>query len=125
VLNYQPGDDLFFFGFSKGAYFARTVVGHIRTCRILKTNDLKLIDLATAMYFDKTRLEAAPENKVAVKFRKAHSYPHPEIRFLWVWETVRILGIPTSPFQIVNKRKYQFNDNLDIPGSLTKLFCRI
>ena len=35
VEAYEPGDELFFFGFSRGAYTARSTVGLIRNCGIL------------------------------------------------------------------------------------------
>src|ERR1700712_2571258 len=31
-LNYQPGDDIFLFGFSRGAYTARSIGGFVRNC---------------------------------------------------------------------------------------------
>ncbi len=35
VDNYQPGDELFFFGFSRGAYTARCITGFINWCGVL------------------------------------------------------------------------------------------
>ncbi|CBQ70123.1 conserved hypothetical protein [Sporisorium reilianum SRZ2] len=35
VDNYQPGDELFFFGFSRGAYTARCITGFITWCGVL------------------------------------------------------------------------------------------
>jgi uncharacterized protein (DUF2235 family) len=32
VENYRPGDKLYFFGFSRGAYTARSTVGLVRNC---------------------------------------------------------------------------------------------
>jgi len=34
VENYQPGDELYFFGFSRGAYTARSTIGLIGNCGI-------------------------------------------------------------------------------------------
>ena len=36
VQNYAPGDRLFFFGFSRGAYTARALCGLINNCGILR-----------------------------------------------------------------------------------------
>jgi uncharacterized protein (DUF2235 family) len=33
--NYEPGDQLFLFGFSRGAFTARSLVGLIRNCGLL------------------------------------------------------------------------------------------
>ena len=36
VENYQPGDEVFIFGFSRGAYTARSLSGFISKCGLLK-----------------------------------------------------------------------------------------
>lgn len=36
VHNYDPGDKLYFFGFSRGAYTVRSLAGFIRNCGLLK-----------------------------------------------------------------------------------------
>ena len=36
VHNYHSGDKLYFFGFSRGAYTARSLAGFIRNCGLLK-----------------------------------------------------------------------------------------
>src|ERR1051325_2590597 len=36
VSHYKPGDDVWLFGFSRGAYTVRSVAGMIRNCGILK-----------------------------------------------------------------------------------------
>jgi hypothetical protein len=36
VKEYEPGDEIFLFGFSRGAYTARSVAGLVRNCGILK-----------------------------------------------------------------------------------------
>jgi uncharacterized protein (DUF2235 family) len=35
VANYEPGDELYVFGFSRGAFTSRSIVGMIRKCGIL------------------------------------------------------------------------------------------
>src|SRR5689334_16842720 len=36
VENYEPGDEVFLFGFSRGAYTARSTAGLIRNCGVLR-----------------------------------------------------------------------------------------
>ena len=36
VSNYQPGDHLYLFGFSRGAYTARSTLGMVRKCGVLR-----------------------------------------------------------------------------------------
>ena len=46
VQNYSSGDELYFFGFSRGAYTVRSLCGLINNCGILKRADAKLIQKA-------------------------------------------------------------------------------
>jgi len=106
--NYQPGDEIYLFGFSRGAYTARSLGGLIRKCGIIKKNDLNLIAEAYKMYRDQN---VAPDDATAMAFKTAYSYlPMPNIKFIGVWDTVGALGIPLSWFQWYNKKKYQFHD---------------
>lgn len=107
VWNYQPGDELFLFGFSRGAYTARSLAGLIRKCGIIKTNNLDLINDAYALYREK---KIGPEHKTAQEFRKQNSHSIYHIKFVGVWDTVGALGIPLSIFQQWNKSKYSFYD---------------
>src|SRR5947209_4739196 len=43
VLNYEPGDRVYLFGFSRGAYTARSVAGMVRNCGILEADNFDLI----------------------------------------------------------------------------------
>lgn len=52
--NYQPEDRLFLFGFSRGAYTARSLAGLIRNCGILRNDDADRVDAAYAFYRDRT-----------------------------------------------------------------------
>ena len=51
---YQPGDELFLFGFSRGAYTARSLAGLIRNCGILRKEHVDQVDEAFAFYRDRT-----------------------------------------------------------------------
>lgn len=42
VLNYQPGDEIFCFGFSRGAYTARAVAGLVTDIGVIKTTEMQL-----------------------------------------------------------------------------------
>ena len=46
VQNYSPGDELFFFGFSRGAYTVRSLCGLLNNCGIVKRADARLIQRA-------------------------------------------------------------------------------
>ncbi len=95
VQNYRPDDQLFFFGFSRGAYTVRSLCGLINNCGILKRPDARLIQQAFDHY-KRPGPTYAPSGEKSVLFRAQHSHPSREIRFVGVWDTVGALGIPIS-----------------------------
>lgn len=96
VQNYSPGDDVFLFGFSRGAYTVRCLSGLINNCGYLKRPNANLIQAAFNLY--KT---AGPKNKPdgdnAVNFRRDNCHgDRRDIEFIGVWDTVGAMGIPFS-----------------------------
>lgn len=97
VSNFESGDKIYLFGFSRGAYTARSIAGLIRNVGILRRNYMHLIDLA----FDHYRNKAptwAPDGAEAIAFRQAYSHPDKSIEFIGVWDTVGALGAPYGRF---------------------------
>jgi uncharacterized protein (DUF2235 family) len=110
VLNYEPGDEIFLFGFSRGAYTARSIGGLIRNCGILKPAFLHLIDKAYDLYRDRNKY-TAPESDMMVAFRKQYAWEDvTPIKFIGVWDTVGALGIPLPWYKLRNRNKYKFHD---------------
>lgn len=109
VDNYEPGDELFFFGFSRGAYMARSTVGLIRNAGILRRENAGRIKQAYALYRSRTAKPRATESEL---FRRSFSHGEASIRFLGVWDTVGALGIPLSrnPLTALFNRRWQFHD---------------
>jgi uncharacterized protein (DUF2235 family) len=125
--HYVPGDDLYFFGFSRGAFTARSLAGLIGNCGILRPEHIDAIDDAFALY--RSRAESTrPSSNEARLFRRTYAYreepresEHPyvedrtPIRFLGVWDTVGALGIPI-PAPVPKKareylsRRWSFHD---------------
>lgn len=92
ALNFRPGDDIYLFGFSRGAYVARRIAGFIRNCGILKNDSIHLVDEAYDLYLDKGR-NTHPDSARMRIFREKYS-DVTKIKFIGVWETVGALGIP-------------------------------
>lgn len=95
VQNYSPGDELFLFGFSRGAYTVRSLCGLINNCGILQRPDARLIQSAFDLYKDPSPA-CKPSGSASVEFRRAHSHPSVEVKFVGVWDTVGAMGIPIS-----------------------------
>jgi uncharacterized protein (DUF2235 family) len=110
VQNYEPGDELFLFGFSRGAYTARSTVGFVRNCGILQRQHLDRVDEAFALYRDRNR-DTEPGSIAAELFRDQYSHPETEIRFVGVWDTVGALGIPIDGIRFPRlTRRWSFHD---------------
>lgn len=110
VANYEEGDDVFLFGFSRGAYTARSLAGMIRNCGILKRTSVTSYLEALALYQDR---KSGPDDDQARKFKRAHSITGEKdvpIRFIGVWDTVGSMGIPLRGLRALTRRKYQFHD---------------
>ena len=103
VQNYTPGDRIFLFGFSRGAYTVRCLSGLINNCGILKRPDARLIQEAFDNY-KKSSAPWAPSGEKSVAFRAAHAWPSREIHFVGVWDTVGAMGIPFSVLGLLEDR---------------------
>jgi uncharacterized protein (DUF2235 family) len=107
VDNYEPGDELFFFGFSRGAFTARSLGGLVRNSGILRREHRGLVKDAYKLYRSR-KPEDKPSEAAATAFRARYSHPDAEIAFIGVWDTVGALGIPTSlPFLT---KRWSFHD---------------
>jgi uncharacterized protein (DUF2235 family) len=109
MWSYEPGDEIYLFGFSRGAYTVRSLVGLIRNCGILQAHYLHLVNEAYHLYRDRSEL-THPESDLTKAFRKSYAKePDTPIKFLGVWDTVGSLGIPVSFLSWWNRR-YHFHD---------------
>jgi uncharacterized protein (DUF2235 family) len=109
MWTYEPGDELYFFGFSRGAYTVRSLAGLIRNCGIMKPQYLHLVNEAYHLYRDRTPI-THPDSDLMKAFKKSYGIEEEiSIKLLGVWDTVGALGIPIPWFKWWN-RKYQFHD---------------
>ncbi|MBP2161264.1 MULTISPECIES: DUF2235 domain-containing protein [Asticcacaulis] len=70
VSNYNPGDDIYIFGFSRGAYTARSLCGLVRKCGILKRSQFDKTPRAMELY----RNGEHPSAPAMVEFRRAYAH---------------------------------------------------
>jgi len=120
VANYDAGDELFLFGFSRGAFTARSLVGMIRKCGIVSRKYVERYRDALALY----RSADHPDHATPVKFRAAYSVVGEQtipIRFIGVWDTVGALGIPLRGLRSLSRRKYQFHDT-ELSGTVESAY---
>jgi uncharacterized protein (DUF2235 family) len=93
--SYEPGNQLYLFGFSRGAYTARSLAGLIRNCGILRDKHVDQVDDAFMFYRDRTS-QTHPSALGSQIFRRMYSHDEDDIHFIGVWDTVGALGIPAD-----------------------------
>jgi uncharacterized protein (DUF2235 family) len=109
MWSYEPGDEIYLFGFSRGAYTVRSLAGFIRNCGIIQPAYLNLVNEGYSLYRDRTDL-THPDSDLMKAFKKSYGIElETNIKFLGVWDTVGALGIPVRWFDWWNRR-YQFHD---------------
>ncbi|SFH06569.1 DUF2235 domain-containing protein [Ensifer sp. OV372] len=104
--NYVAGDEIYLFGFSRGAFSARSLAGLVASCGLLKRQ--RLGDLRNAWYYYRNYEKRSPEDFVEKYSTDAHV--DVEITMLGVWDTVGALGVPSHMFSAFNRREYGFHN---------------
>ena len=109
IQNYEKGDELFLFGFSRGAFTVRSLAGLIRNSGILKPENLDQIPKAYDIYRSR-KPNLQPREIEATLFRKTFAIEETTIiKFIGVWDTVGALGNPLFMNGIFS-RLNQFHD---------------
>jgi uncharacterized protein (DUF2235 family) len=104
---YADADEVYVLGFSRGAYTARSFVGLIRNCGLVKNKQLA-VRIAMAYGIYRTGNDG-PDSTTAQQFKEKFSREI-DIKFLGVWDTVGALGIPLDLLKSVNLHFYEFHD---------------
>ena len=80
-----PEDDVYLFGFSRGAYTVRALAGMLHAVGLLPPGQENLIRYATRLYRSR-------DTSVAAQFFRTFSR-NCRVRFVGVWDTVAALGV--------------------------------
>lgn len=130
VFCYEPGDEIFIFGFSRGAYTARSLAGLLRSCGIPPRENVGRIGEAIRRYRSRSK-DTKPDDPASFAWRRDFA-PYTAtsqlewnwrqktnpglcvnltIKYLGVWDTVGALGVPGywAAAPLFNKR-HQFHD---------------
>lgn len=117
IKNYKPGDRIYLFGFSRGAYTIRLLVGMIHTCGIIDVKGISdtLIEKKVKKVFNLYKysqyyphvdlsdqdIEKEIRDKVVTGYRVADNKVIEDINgkdvpieFVGVWDTVSAFGLP-------------------------------
>jgi hypothetical protein len=94
VDNYQKGDEIFLFGFSRGAYVARSVAGMVGRVGILLKAEMERFIEVWDWYTEPA--DRRDQQKLDTLAR--HRHRNVDIECIGVWDTVGALGIPGTRF---------------------------
>lgn len=104
INNYEDGDDIFLFGFSRGAYTVRMLAGLIHKVGLLAPPQQNLAGAALTAYKQSTELqfaggeetEVGPQSQDdrAAQFARIVTVRWPTVKFLGVWDTVASVIVP-------------------------------
>jgi hypothetical protein len=118
-FHYCPGDDIFIFGFSRGSYTARSLVGYIAAAGLLRKELCSEDDERAAWDFYRT----CPNDRLPATWtelsNKVHDRDWLQVACLAVFDTVGALGVPLETFARVNRERFEFH-NLELP-SITRI----
>ncbi len=117
--NYRPGDRLFLFGYSRGAYTARSLAGLIGLCGVPDPEccaeaGRSVVDVARhgmAIYRQRPGAKRADgaERHVEEFARRGAGAPC-AVHFIGAWDTVGALGVPVTWLNWIGARRHRFHD---------------
>lgn len=117
AANYRPGDQILIFGFSRGAFTARSVAGYIGASGLLKPENCDAQSEQRAWDYYRT----PPKDRYPREGQALDALSQPKVRIsaLGVFDTVGSLGIPSGLFRSWSQARFQFHDttlgsNIDI-----------
>ncbi|CUH53752.1 DUF2235 domain-containing protein [Shimia marina] len=86
--NYQDGDQLYFFGYSRGAYTARVLAGFINDFGLVAPHELHLVGPVFKAW-RKLHTDSTSKDYATLRISEQFFHMrHPSIRFLGLWDTV-------------------------------------
>lgn len=113
--HYDQGDEIFLFGFSRGAFTARSLAGFIVRCGLLRPGS----PLSVEELYDRYRLDSKAPSLVELYKRTGlgaeerrllrHSRRVP-VKMIGVWDTVGALGVPFGNITGISRRSLGFHN---------------
>ncbi len=118
IENYREGDEIFIFGFSRGAYTARALAGLIAIDGLLqqgspigvnelfdryKRGDEGTIWTLNQMQRDGDTAKMTPQERWLLKYARPVN-----IKVVGVWDTVGSIGIPAGDFTGISSKQFDY-----------------
>jgi len=97
MQNWTPGDSIFIFGFSRGAYTARALVGILRAIGIMRPGSENLVPYVVATYARRggeAKIDWAAVHLTSEVFaQQVGGKSTVPVKYLGLWDTVKAAGI--------------------------------
>ncbi len=105
---WDPDDEIYILGFSRGAYTARSLAGMIAGFGVPNRNfDNSTVQKIFAAY---RQSDAEVKAKMKADLTAEYGLTDARVRMVGVWDTVGSLGIPGVLFSLLHQKKYGFLD---------------
>lgn len=108
LYNYEAGDELFFFGFSRDAFTVRTLAGFMNALGLVHKDDDYWVPEIDGCYEAGKRPGSHEWTQVVAHFEQ-EARGCPPIKFIGVWDTVGALGPPGIVGHLLNPNKCNYH----------------
>ncbi|KAF8696472.1 alternative mRNA splicing, via spliceosome, partial [Rhizoctonia solani] len=99
---YKPGDQIFLFGFSRGAYQVRALAAMIESVGLIYAGNQEQIPFAWELYASHQPNDSRYEPRI-FEFKQTFSHDSVDIHFIGVWDTVSSIGFfRRNPLPLTN-----------------------
>jgi uncharacterized protein (DUF2235 family) len=112
--NWRPKASIFIFGFSRGAYTARSLAGMLGAVGVVDASSKEALDDAWEHYRLPPDQRTPAKKAVIDKLQRPGAERGTPVRFLGVWDTVGSLGVPVPQLRGLSNKLfggiYRFHD---------------
>ncbi|PZR01005.1 MAG: hypothetical protein DI533_05180 [Cereibacter sphaeroides] len=104
---YRPGDRIFLFGYSRGAYAVRSLAGVIDRVGLLRQDSATERNVRDVY----RHYRNAPDSPAARVFADNYCYPETVIEVVGVWDTVKALGLRLPLLWKLTEARHNFHNH--------------
>jgi len=104
---YRPGDRIFLFGYSRGAYSVRSLAGVIDQIGLLKAEHATVSNIRQVY----RHYQCSPDSDTMKVFSQRYCHARTPVELVGVWDTVKALGLHLPLLWRRNLKRYRFHNH--------------